>query len=169
MRSAIAVASVLLTSVLSAPSVAQYRTPVGAQRLERSAGLEPSAPMQRHDSLGRTEINVGAGIAGGVLGGVGGAFLGTVIGASSASGCQGEYCAFGPALLGFGLGEAIGLAAGTHLGARGSGNVALSALTSVGILVGGLLVAAAAPPGTPAIGLTLIPAAQLAAALAMER
>lgn len=75
----------------------------------------------------------------------------------------------GPALLGFGLGESIGLAIGTHLGASGRGNVAGTAISSFGILVGGLVVAGSAPHGTPAVAIVLIPAAQLALALAMER
>jgi hypothetical protein len=171
MKSSTAIASIILASVLlSAPSEAQYRAPAGVQRLELSTGLEPSTAGTRRDTtVGPPEISVARGIVGGVLGGVGGAFVGTMVGAASASGCRGEYCAFGAALVGFGIGEAVGLAVGTHLGARGRGNVAATALSSVGMLIGGLVVAATAPRGTPPIALTLVPAAQLAVALALER
>jgi hypothetical protein len=170
MKSLAAIASVILASVLSAPSGAQYRAPAGVQRLELLTGHEASTVGTRRDTtVGPPEISVAGGIVGGVLGGVGGAFVGTMIGVTSAEGCQEEYCALGPALIGFGMGEAIGLAVGTHLGARGCGNVAATAISSVGILIGGLVVAIAAPRGTPAIALALVPAAQLAVALALER
>jgi hypothetical protein len=139
------------------------------ERLQPSAALEQSPRPGRDTTISRPEINVVGGIVGGVLGGVAGAALGTMIGASTASGCREEFCAFGPALVGFGLGEPIGVAMGTHIGARGRGDVAGTALSSIGILIGGLLVAAAAPRGTPALALVLIPAAQIATALAFER
>ena len=170
MRSATAVASVVLAGVLSVPVGAQYRAPAGVERFEPTPTLEPSAARARPDTTeSRSEIHVVRGIIGGVIGGVGGALLGTQIGVSTASGCQGELCQLGPAVLGFGLGESIGLAIGTHLGAGGRGNVAMTALTSLGTLAGGLVVAAAAPRGTPAVAVTLIPIAQLAVALLMER
>jgi hypothetical protein len=168
MKGAIALASAILTSVLAVPSGAQHRAPTGVQRLELSARFEPSM-VGRRDTTERPEINAVGGIIGGLVGGAGGALAGTMIGAQSAAGCHGELCQLGPALLGFGLGESIGVAVGAHLGARGRGNVAMTAISSVGILVGGLVVAGAAPRGTPAIALALIPAAQLAMALAMER
>jgi hypothetical protein len=167
MKSAIALASVILTSVLAVPSGAQYREPVGAQRLELSTRFEPSTAGRRDTTERPPEINAVTGIIGGLVGGAGGALAGTMIGAYSASGCYGELCQLGPALLGFGLGESIGLAVGTHFGAHGRGDVALSALTSVGIMVGGVLLSAAAGDGR--ITLPLVPFAQLAAALAMER
>ena len=168
MKSAIALASVILTSVLALPSGAQYRAPAGVQRLELTTRVESSMVAGRRDTTeNRPEINAVGGVIGGLLGGAGGAFAGTMIGAYSAAGCQGEYCQFGPALLGFGLGESIGLAVGAHLGARGRGDVTLSALTSVGIMVGGVLVSAAVGEGM--ITLPLVPLVQLAATLAMER
>ena len=169
MKVSTAIASVIVATLLSVPSEAQHRAPVGVQRLALSEGFEPSTAARRDTAEGRSEINVVGGIVGGLLGAAGGAFVGTMVGASSASGCRGEYCAWGPALLGFGLGESIGLALGAHLGARGRGNVAMTAISSVGILVGGLVVAGAVPRGTPGVAITLIPAAQLAMALAMER
>ena len=122
---------------------------------------------QRDTVETRAGINAVGGVIGGLLGGVGGALAGTMIAVQSSSGCKAEYCQLGPALLGFGLGESIGLAVGTHLGARGRGDVALSALTSMGIMVGGVLVSVAVGEGRMA--LPLIPLAQLAAALSMER
>jgi hypothetical protein len=170
MKLSTAIASVIVTTSLSVPSEAQYRAPVGVERLALSEGFEPGAAAARRDTAeGRSEINAVGGIVGGLIGAAGGAFVGAMVGASSASGCHGEYCAWGPALIGFGLGESIGLAIGTHLGASGRGNVAGTAISSFGILVGGLVVAGAAPRGTPAVAIALIPAAQLAVALAMER
>ncbi|MFL5605798.1 MAG: hypothetical protein ACJ8AD_05070 [Gemmatimonadaceae bacterium] len=169
MKTSIAVAGVALASVLSTAGGAQYRAPAGVQRLELSVGSEPTGATRYDTTVAPHEISIVGGLIGGLLGGVGGAFLGTVIGASSARGCQGEYCAFGPAIIGFALGEPIGLAIGTHLGARGRGNVAATAISSIGILVGGLVVAGAAPRGTPPVAIALIPAAQLVMALAMER
>ncbi|MDQ6633519.1 MAG: hypothetical protein M3Z10_02050 [Gemmatimonadota bacterium] len=167
MKSSTAIASIVLATGLAAPSGAQYRAPTGVQRLELSTRFEPSTAGRRDTTERPPEINAVSGIIGGLVGGAGGALAGTMIGAQAAAGCHGELCQLGPALLGFGLGESIGLAVGTHFGARGRGDVALSALTSVGIMVGGVLLSAAAGEGM--ITLPLVPFAQLAAALAMER
>jgi hypothetical protein len=93
-------------------------------------------------------------------------FAGLYAGAATAEGCVGEDCGLYPALLGAALGEAIGVGIGAHLGSRSPnhGNMVMTSLTSVGILViGGLL---AAPTGQAA--LVIVPAGQIAAAWAIE-
>jgi hypothetical protein len=168
MKSSTVIGSIVLASVLSVPSGAQYRAPAGVQRLELSVGFDRSSANGHRDTTeNRPGIDAVGGVIGGLLGGAGGALAGTMIGARVAAGCREELCQLGPALLGFGIGESIGLAVGTHFGARGRGDVALTALTSVGIMVGGMLVSVAA--GEPLIALPLVPMAQLAALLAMER
>ena len=44
MKSSTVIGSIVLASVLSVPSGAQYRAPVGVQRLELSAGFEAGSP-----------------------------------------------------------------------------------------------------------------------------
>jgi hypothetical protein len=103
-----------------------------------------------------------------VVGGALGLFGGGALGVRSANGCTDEFCALGPALLGAGLGESIGLAVGVHIGSRGRANPLETSLMNMGILAAGLLVAAAAPSGLQEATLVLIPVTQLGLTLLME-
>lgn len=63
------------------------------------------------------------------------------------------------------VGESIGLATGTHYGAKGNAHLALTSLLSTGIGIAGVFAAVVGAP----VMLALTPVAQLAVVLAMER
>jgi hypothetical protein len=178
--SRVLVLAVLLVPVVTMPGRAQYLAPMAARQLDttESAFILPStrptsdaaAPADTLPAVRREGSPIGT-IVGGVIGGVAGALIGVGIAEHSTRGCHGELCGLGEALLGFSLGESLGLAVGAHVGSgsRRPENLAVTSMTSVGILVGGALVAAAlSPVGASAIMLPLTPALQLAAAVAIE-
>jgi hypothetical protein len=174
MRVPIVITSGLLLSLAAVPSRAQYLAPVGVRPLSPAFTMPPGRDtISSGDTLAgaRREISPVGTIIGGAVGGVAGALVGVAIASRTSQGCQGEYCGLGEALLGFGLGESIGLAVGAHLGS-GSGrheNIFLTSLSSVGILIGGVLGAVALDrTGGAGIMIPLTPAFQLAAALAIE-
>jgi hypothetical protein len=168
MRTSTTIMYLSLATLLAAPSEAQYVAPAGVQRLELPVDRENGRATARRDTV-EGQMDPVLGLVGGVIGAASGALIGGMFGGVAASGCTGELCHLGSVAIGVGLGESFGLALGTHLGAGGRGNVALSALSSFGILFGGVLVGVSAPRGTPAIALTIIPVIQLVAALAIER
>jgi hypothetical protein len=117
----------------------------------------------------RRELSRTGAMIGGIGGAVVGAFAGVAIGAGSAEGCHGEDCGLVQAVLGFALGESLGLAVGTHLGSRSTehSNIILTTLTSTAILVGGTFIGA----GMQQAGVVMVPLTpvmQLAAAWAIE-
>jgi hypothetical protein len=180
--------SALLIPLFVPPSEAQRVAPV-ALRASDAPPLVVAAPAAAPTSapfLGAPvaiardtvpepvpEISTVGTVVGGVIGGVAGTFLGAVIGAGATSGCQGDLCGLEGALLGVLVGEPLGLGIGSHIGSRSRthGNIALTSLTSVAILVGGVIAGvgmghAAGPAGMFMIPLT--PALQLATAVAIE-
>jgi hypothetical protein len=112
-----------------------------------------------------TGLNHGRAIGGGLALGLVGAVGGSLVGAATASGCKGEYCALGPVALGLAIGESVGVALGTHLGSGGHGGVGTAMLVSTAIGITGVFAAAA----SGGIALPLVPVVQIATVLAMER
>ena len=134
-----------------------------AQRIEPVAvTLQPPVDS----SVSRTPrepINSTGGIVGGLVGGVVGMYAGAMLGNAMSKGrTQCDDCGY--VLLAAVVGESIGLATGTHYGARGNANVGVTSLASAGIGVAGVFAAFGAP-----ILAALVPVAQLAVVLAMER
>jgi hypothetical protein len=174
MRVPIAITSALLLSLAVVPTGAQYLAPVGVRPLGAASTMPPSRDtISSADTLAdaRREISPVGTIIGGAVGGVAGALVGVAIASRTSQGCVGEFCGLGEALIGFGLGESIGLAIGAHVGSRSTRheNIFLTSLSSVGILVGGVLAAVALDrAGGAGIMIPLTPALQLAAALAIE-
>jgi hypothetical protein len=161
-------------ALAAVPTRAQYLAPVAVRPLAAPSTVRPgSDAVASRDTLaaaGREISPVGT-IIGGAVGGVAGALLGVAIAAQASRGCQGEFCGLGEGIIGFGLGESIGLAVGAHIGSRSPRheNIFLTSLSSVGILVGGVLGAVALDrAGGAGIMIPLTPALQLAAALAIE-
>ena len=170
----------LLVPLLTMPGRAQYLTPVAARQLHLAdpgsipdmtrAASDVAPPADTLPAVRRAGSPMGT-IVGGVIGGAAGALLGVAIAAQSTQGCQGEYCGFGEALLGFALGESVGLGVGAHIGSgsRRPGNLALTTVTSVGILMGGAFMAVGlSQNGASVVMLPLTPALQLVAAVAIE-
>jgi hypothetical protein len=174
MRVPIVITSALFSSLAAVPSRAQYLAPVAARPLAVVSTVRPgsdNAPSRDTLAGVRREISPVGTIIGGVMGGVAGAVVGVAIASRTTMNCHGEFCGFGEALLGFGLGESIGLAVGAHVGSRSPRheNIFLTSLSSVGILVGGVLGAVALDhAGGAGIMIPVTPALQLAAALAIE-
>jgi hypothetical protein len=149
----------------AAPTEAQRSSPAGAQPLQLTPGTRQTAPPRDSADLGQRWRPL-HGVLGGVVGGLAGGYAGAMAGLGAAQGCQGEYCAYTSLALGFAVGESLGVALGTHVGARGKGDVMMSTLTSFGILVGGLVTLGGL--GGEDL-LVVLPALQIAAALAMEK
>ena len=168
----------VLASVLgvlaSSPCGAQYLMPVGVRPpdLPLSSDAAPhAAVIVFPDSVGQS-INRAGGIAGGLLGGALAGAIGAAIALEQSRRCEGDLCGLGYGLLGFAIGEPIGLAVGTHIGAKGHGNVLLSSFASFGLLiVGGALTAGVSSVAPPlgVVGVIAVPAVQISAALAIER
>lgn len=174
----------LLVSVFVPPSGAQRVAPV-ALRVSDVAPLVIAAPVSTPfpgapvgmardtvpEPIPKTSA-VGT-VVGGVIGGVAGTFLGALIGAGATHGCSGELCGLEGALVGALIGEPLGLGIGSHLGSRSRRheNVALTSLTSLAILAGG--VAAGVPLGrfdshVGGMMIPLTPMLQLATAVMIE-
>jgi hypothetical protein len=170
----LAMSAALLVPLAAAPSAAQYATPVAVRRLEAPATMHVSGTLAAPvDTLPQScrEISAVGTIVGGAVGGAVGALVGIGIASRTNRSCTGEFCGLGEGLVGFGLGESIGLAVGAHLGSRSprAENVVFSSVASVGILVGGVLAAVALERvDGGVIMIPLTPAFQLAAALAIE-
>lgn len=168
MRPTRAVAAASLTILFALPSAAraQYAAPAGVQRLE--VVHDVPAPARQRDTIEvRHKVNTLGAAAGGVFGAMAGAAVGTVAGAAAAQGCHGEFCGLGPALLGFAIGEPLGLAVGTHVGSGGHGNVPVTALSAFLILVGGAVAGAKVGAGVGPAMAVVTPVIQIAAAVAL--
>ena len=149
----------------STPVETYFASPVVLARMD----VPPSMRAAARDTLpSPPELS----LAGTVLGGIGGAVVGAVvglgIGAEAARGCHGEFCELGPAVLGFALGESLGIGLGTHLGSRSAkhDHILLTTLSSMVILVSGALIASSTPQGD--VMLPLTPILQIGAAWAIE-
>jgi hypothetical protein len=170
-----AMAAFLSLSLAPVPSRAQYLAPVAVRPLAAAPTTSAGAvPATTRDTLAeaRREISPVGTIVGGVVGGVVGSLIGLAIASRTHMSCQGDdFCGLGEGLVGFSLGEPIGLAVGAHLGSRSTHpeNIYKTSLASAGILVGGVLTAVGlSQVGGAAIMVPLTPAFQLAAALAIE-
>jgi Na+/H+ antiporter NhaA len=110
---------------------------------------------------------------GGFAGGAVGTVLGMAIGAAVSQGCHGEFCELPGIVLGMSLGESIGLATGANIASRSHRpeRIVLTSLASVGILAGGAFASKSLSRrnvNAGAIMTPIIPALQLAAAVAIE-
>jgi hypothetical protein len=162
----------LLLLLAGVPCRAQYLAPVAVRRLATAAATHQARDVAAsRDTLadGRREISRVGAIVGGVAGGVAGAYVGLEIAANATRNCRGEFCGFGEALLGLGLGESIGLAVGAHVGSRSDRheNIFITSLASAGILVAGTYAGVMLGPAGE-IMVPLTPMLQLAAAVAIE-
>lgn len=98
-----------------------------------------------------------------------GAYTGVYL--ASKQRCSGEACGLAAAGLGFLVGESIGVAVGTHIGAGGKGNLLLETVVTTAITAAGVAVMAGYHNSSSSaipITLVLVPLAQLAAVLAIE-
>jgi hypothetical protein len=141
--------------------VAAFSRSVSTDATSRqSAQIEATkGPLLTWGGVGGALVGGTVGILNGMLAGVAMAHIGT---------CAGEDCSLGAALVGAAVGETIGLAVGAHVGSAGRGNLAVSALTSLGIGAAGAL-ALRHPGGSAPTIVLAIPLLQLAAVLALER
>jgi hypothetical protein len=147
-----------------------------AQRIEplavswRSVSTDASARQSAQIEATKGSFLTWGGVGGALVGGTAGLFGGMLAGVTLAhiGTCAGEDCSLGSALVGAAVGEAIGVAVGAHVGSAGRGNLALAAVTSIGILAAGALVLRHPSAAAPTIVLA-IPVLQLAAVLAVER
>ena len=172
MTATAAIACTALVILLAAPCQAQYLAPTAVRHLDVPAEVPlVFSAVVRGDTVERWgRINTTGGIIGGVIGAAGGSVLGATIGVSSARNCKGEECGLASALLGFAIGESVGLGLGTHFGSGGNGDAILTTFTSFVTLVGGgLMATAASSSGAPRILFVAVPALQITAALAVER
>lgn len=117
---------------------------------------------------GSTAALVGGGLAGGAVGAVAGFYLGALM----ASGDDGDDLDFlSGAVAGAVIGEGLLLPLGVHLANRQAGSYTTSALVSLGLAAAGLAALEAVhydPPGAPIV-LIVVPVAQIAASIAIER
>ena len=166
-------ASVLLVPALALPAAAQRLAPLGPRAADASPASRgadtPGAAARGTTRAPDPGFDRTRTIIGGVVGGAAGAAIGLWIAGDVNRDCGGDLCGLPEAAAGFLIGESLGLAIGAHVGARSThhGRLALTALSSAGILVGGVLVGAVTGP----VGLIMIPltpALQLAAAAAIE-
>ncbi len=130
----------------------------------------PATPV---DSTRETRPNTPApvlamgGAAVGVVGMIAGAYTGAAI---EAIGECSEWCGFGGAILGGIVGESIGVPLGVHLLNGARGKLVPSALASLAISTGGLLLfAVLGDTGAEPALLWSIPIAQIATSIAIER
>jgi hypothetical protein len=177
-------ASRLLLSTLLVPMLVM---PCGAQRLGPVAlrASDAAAPVIVEARAGASfasasgtvpdpvrETSVVGTVIGGVVGGAVGTFLGAMVGTSASNGCQGDLCGLEGAMLGVLIGEPLGLGIGAHLGSRSQRheNIAMTSLTSVGILAGGVLtgIGLGHLGGAGAVMVPLTPILQLVTAVAIE-
>lgn len=107
------------------------------------------------------------GIAGGALGFFGGGVLGYNV-ETGLAGCEGEWCGFAGILFGAAIGEVVMLPLGVHLANYSRGSYAPSLGMSLGVGLGGLLLASVAGEAATLL-VPAIPAAQILAAIAVER
>jgi hypothetical protein len=155
-----------LAAALAAPLSAQRASHlrIAPSTRIRAAGdtLPPARPQLR------IEYGIAGGLVGGSLGGLAGAGVGILIAEAKQSrtnGCGGgDLCGLPEAVLSTIVGESIGLAIGSHYGARGRGSLTGEILASVGIGVAGTILGAYAG-GWPIL---LVPVAQIATVLALE-
>jgi hypothetical protein len=174
MRIPIAAMSALQLSLAAVPSRAQHIAPVAVRPLAAASAVRfDRDTISTADTLAgaRREASEVGTVIGGVIGGVGGTFIGLAIASRTNMNCHGDFCGIGEALIGFSLGEPLGLALGAHLGSRSAHpeNILKTSLASAGILVGGALAAAMlSQTGGSAIMIPLTPVFQLAAAVAIE-
>ena len=165
---------VLLSVACASRGHAQYVSPSAVQAVHTDAMPSHLDTMEtRRPEVPKRSINRVNTVFGGAVGGVGGTLLGLAIARQTSQGCHGELCGLGDALIGFTLGETIGVAVGAHLasGATGSGKVLQTTLASLGILVGGAFAGAGLSSLNSGLGeimLPLTPVLQLAAAVWIE-
>ena len=161
-------AAAMLVLVGVHTSFAQRIEPVAA--IWRSASTDATSRQSAQIEATKGPLLTWGGVGGGIVGGTVGIFGGMLAGVALAhiGTCAGEDCSLGSALAGAAVGEAIGVAVGAHIGSAGRGNLALAALTSVGIGAAGALALRHPSGAAPAI-VVAIPVLQLAAVLALER
>jgi hypothetical protein len=161
-------AAAMLVPVGAHTSVAQRIEPVAATSRSVSTDATSHQPVQIEAKKG--PFLTWGGVGGGVVGGTAGLFGGMLAGVMLAhtGQCMGEDCSLGSALVGAGVGEVIGLAAGAHVGSARRGNLGLAVLASAAMGATGILAANYAPRSAGGI-VVAIPLLQLGAVLALER
>lgn len=164
-------AATLLALAAAAPARAQRAAPP-LSVLRAEAPLATPAPFVPALQESRTPVDpvtlVFGGITGGALGLLGGGAAGYFL-ETAVFQCQSaEFCGFGGLLLGAAIGEVVLLPYGVHQANRSRGRYAPALATSVIIGVLGLAVASQSGEAAPTV-LFSIPAAQLLAAIAVER
>lgn len=166
-------AAALLALAAAAPAGAQRAAPpLSALRVDAPGAVPivyvPAPALQeggRHVSDATLSLG---GVAGGALGFLGGGLLGYGV-ETELAGCEGdEWCGFVGTLFGALIGEMVMLPLGVHVANRSRGSYAPSLGMSLGVGVGGLLLAGVAGEAATLL-VPAIPAAQILAAIAVER
>jgi len=117
--------------------------------------------QRTQDVTGRTIVGAAVGDA---IGFLAGGLVGRAIGASN---CSGEnFCDFGNFFLGATIGTTAMSAVGAHLGSGGRGNLALTALATVGITAS--LIGISALSGSPVVMIS-VPIGQIVTSVLFER
>jgi hypothetical protein len=138
-------------------------TPVGTTWVPR---WEVSA---RH-RVGPPPSDIGRPVLYGLAAGAAGGIAGSLVAAALAD-CSGQEGCIGAAITGFVVGETLVLPLGVHLAEGRHGSYLLGAATSVGVTAAAVgLLFVIGDSGAPAQGVSLlVPVAQLAATIALER
>ncbi|HEV2733337.1 MAG TPA: hypothetical protein VGV85_00815 [Longimicrobiaceae bacterium] len=170
-------AAALLALAAVAPAGAQHAAPpLSALRVDAPGPAPipylpapaPYAPalQENRRHVSDATLSLG-GIAGGALGFFGGGLLGYGV-ETGLAGCEGEWCGFAGTIFGAAIGEVVMLPLGVHLANRSRGSYAPSLGMSLAVGLGGLVLASAAGASVPLV-VPAIPAAQILAAIAVER
>lgn len=170
LRSLLAAAALLALAAASPARAQRAAPPLSALRSE-APGAAPAAyvPALQESRAPIDPVSlVFGGVTGGVLGLLGGGAAGYFL-ETTVFQCQStEFCGLGGLVLGAAIGEVVMLPYGVHQANRSRGRYAPALATSVIIGVLGLAVASQSGEAAPAV-LFSIPAAQLLAAVAVER
>lgn len=164
-------AAVLLALAAASPAAAQrIAPPLSALRMDAPvAALVSHAPALQESGPYASDAALAlGGIAGGALGFFGGGLAGYTF-ETGLTGCAGdEWCGFGGIVLGAVLGEMVMLPMGVHMANRSRGSYAPSLAMSLAVGLAGLVLASEAGEAAGVL-VAAVPAAQLLAAIAVER
>jgi hypothetical protein len=168
---AVAAAALLSLAALSPARAQRAAPPLAALRADPPAAAPAAPPVPALQEQGRPPSQATlalGGIAGGALGTLAGAAAGFALETSLTQCHGGEFCGVLGILVGGAAGEVLGIPLGTHVmnGRRGRYGEGVVVTLLVGLA--GLGLATQMPEAGPVMGVA-IPAAQLIAAVAVER
>lgn len=168
-------AAALLALAAASPAGAQRAAPpLSALRADAPGAapvpyaLAPAAALQESGRYVSDATLALGGIVGGGAGIIGGGLLGYGL-ETGLAGCEGqEWCGFAGTVFGAMIGEVVMLPLGVHLANRSRGSYLPGLGMSLAVGLAGFTLAAVAGESVPLV-VPVIPAAQLVAAVAVER